>query len=127
MKFTKLILCLLAILLLSSCVKVNYEYDTTLQTDAVTEPTTERVADVTEVIPTETERVTDVTEVIPTETETTKKEIEKPFILNKNTKKYHNEDCRYVGFMNEENKVFVTSTHEKLQSQSYKPCAFCQK
>ena len=112
MKFTKLILCLLAILVLSSCVKVNYEYDTTLQTDAVTEPITERV--------------TDVTEVIPTETETTKKEIEKPFILNKNTKKYHNEDCRYVGFMNEENKVFVTSTHEKLQSQSYKPCAFCQ-
>lgn len=52
--------------------------------------------------------------------------LEQSFILNKNTKKYHREDCRFVGFMNEENKIFVNSTPEKLQEQSYEPCYFCQ-
>ena len=112
MKFKKLILCLLALLVLSSCVNVNYGDETTLQNDVVTEPSTESVED--------------ETETAPAESETLEEEAENSYIINKNTKKYHAEDCRYVGFMNEENKIFVNSTPEKLQNQSYKPCAFCQ-
>ena len=112
MKTIKIVVCLLAVLVLSSCT-VNYIYDTTAKQDIVTEPTTESASDETENFPQETVQEKD--------------ETEKPFIINKNTKKYHNEDCRYVGFMNEENKIFVTSTPEKLQLQSCEPCSFCQK
>ena len=113
MKLKKIIVLLVALLVFSSCIDVNINYtsDTKLQNDVKTEPITESAADETEMIPIESE---------------IEVELEKPFIVNKSTKKYHNEDCRYVGFMNEENKFFVTSTHEKLQSQSYKPCSFCQ-
>ena len=116
MKFTKLILCLLALVILSSCVYIHYGDETTIQNEIVTEPITESVSDETDIIPVE-----NLPETKP------KEEIEQFFVVNKNTKKYHNEDCHYVGFMNEENKLFVTSTPEKLQSQSYKPCSFCQK
>ena len=111
MKLKKFVLCLVVLFLLSSCVSVNNVPKTTDKLQDTATPATESA---------------DVTEEIPTKTEKTEGKIENPFIINKNTKKYHNEDCRYVGFMNDENKVFVTSTPEKLQSQSYKPCHFCQ-
>ena len=122
MKIRKIVICLFALLVLSSCVNVNYPNDTTIYDDVITEPSTKP----------RTEPVTEEPEIIPPESEYAESEheeaeTEKSFIVNKSTKKYHNEDCRYVGFMNEENKVFVTSTPENLQLQSYKPCAFCQK
>ena len=111
MKLKKFVLCLVVLFLLSSCVNVNNVPKTTDKLQDTTTPATESA---------------DVTEETPPKTENAEGKIENPFIINKNTKKYHNEDCRYVGFMNDENKVFVTSTPEKLQSQSYKPCHFCQ-
>ena len=114
MKFQKILVCLLAVLILSSC--VNYVYGTDFPSDTPEESTTEPI----------TEGVENVRETIPSETEYAQEETEKSFIVNKSTKKFHNEDCRYVGFMNEENKLFITSTSEKLQSLSYSPCAFCQ-
>ena len=112
MKFVKIIVCLLALLVLSSCATLNDADGTTLKSDLVTESPTEPVTEEPEPSLTESEALTEAEE--------------KPFVVNKNTKKYHSEDCRYVGFMNEENKIFVTSTPEKLHSQSYKPCSFCQ-
>ena len=117
MRFEKIIVCLLAVFILSSCVNTYYPDDTTVKNDVVTEAVTDTVEDTT--VAEETEQ---------TAPETFAKEtVGKPFIANIKTKKFHNEDCRYVGFMNEENKLFITSTTEKLQSQGYSPCAFCQK
>lgn len=109
-KLFSFIVAITTVLSISSCGTVNYLPDTTESNAYITEPIIETVSNITEEIKTETEFIKE----------------EKPFILNKKTKKFHNEDCRYVGFMNEENKIFVTSTPEKLQSQSYSPCAFCQ-
>ena len=118
MELKKIIVCLLAMLVLSSCVDININYgnDTTFPQDVITEPVTEPI----------TESAADETETIPVESDIKSEEVEKPFIVNKSTKKYHNEDCRYVGFMNEENKLYITSTPEKLQNRLYKPCSFCQ-
>ena len=113
MKIKKIIVCLLAVLILSSCTVINHTHGTTAKEDIVTEPTTESAADATENLPKETAQK--------------KYETEKLFIINKNTKKYHSEDCHYVRRMNEENKMFVNSTPERLQSQSYSPCSYCQK
>ena len=114
MKIRKIVVCLVAVLVLSSCINMNYPDDTTIYDDVITESPTEP----------RTEPVTEKSEIVHPESK--HEENENSFIVNKSTKKYHNEDCRYVGFMNDENKVFVTSTPEKLQSQSYKPCHFCQ-
>lgn len=107
-----LILFLLFSLSLSSCFKVNYIYDTSESERVITEPQKETVADITEALPADTPIIN---------------EIPRNFIANKNTKKYHNEDCHYVGFMNEQNKIFIVSTPQELVAQLYEPCAFCQK
>ena len=111
MKLNKSILLFIiaTILLFSSCVSDKITYDTTKIENPDTEPITDTIE-----------------ETLP-ESQEILEEIERSFIVNKITKKYHNEDCRYVGFMNEENKLFITSTPEKLQSQKYKPCSHCQK
>ena len=112
MKLKKITLCLIIIsLLLPSCINrdfICYPTSTTAKDIIETEPDTEATKETTLEIQEETE------------------EIERHFIVNISTNKYHNEDCRYVGFMNEENKLFITSTPEKLRQQEYKPCSHCQ-
>ena len=111
-KFFILILFVVLSLCLSSCFKVNYIYETSETETVITEVQSETLADDTKHLPADTDATN---------------EIQKNFIANKNTKKYHDENCHYVGFMNEENKIFLFSTPQELESLSYNPCAFCQK
>lgn len=47
------------------------------------------------------------------------------YILNKNNKKFHKEDCSSVSSMKEENKEVYTGTREDLVKQGYEPCGRC--
>lgn len=47
------------------------------------------------------------------------------YVLNKNNKKFHYEDCQSVQDMKEENKQQYTGTREDLIMQGYKPCGNC--
>lgn len=47
------------------------------------------------------------------------------YILNKNNKKFHYEDCSSVTQMKEENKQEYTGTRADLVKQGYEPCGNC--
>lgn len=47
------------------------------------------------------------------------------YILNTNTRKFHNPSCSSVGQMNESNKQEYTGSRDDLISQGYEPCKRC--
>ena len=48
------------------------------------------------------------------------------YILNKNTKKFHKEDCSSVKQMSEKNKEKWNGNREELLNQGYEPCENCK-
>mgnify|MGYP000156820840 CR=1 FL=1 len=87
----------------------------TTESEDTTEPTTQR--ETTTKRPETTEKVTEK----PTEKQTQKQPAsEKKYVLNTNTKKYHNPNCRYVDQIDPENYQEVTSV-----PSGYEPCAVC--
>ncbi|MDE6593405.1 MAG: hypothetical protein K2K57_10150 [Oscillospiraceae bacterium] len=74
-----------------------------------------------------TESVSDVKIVDITttsETETSAPEI--TYIINKNTKKFHDPDCPSVYQIYEKNKSEYTGDRDSLISKGYKPCKKCE-
>lgn len=57
--------------------------------------------------------------------ETESSEAEGVFICNKNTKKFHNEDCPSVEQMSGKNKEERTCTRDELIAEGYSPCGSC--
>lgn len=53
------------------------------------------------------------------------KTIEKTYVLNKNTKKFHCSDCSSVSDMSNKNREDVTITREELIGMGYTPCKRC--
>ena len=53
------------------------------------------------------------------------KEPEVTYILNRNTKKFHEPNCSSVNDMKESNKVYSTETREEILKQGYEPCKRC--
>lgn len=51
---------------------------------------------------------------------------EQTYILNTNTKKFHNPDCASVGQMKEKNKKEFTGTRDQAIDQGYVPCKNCK-
>ena len=51
--------------------------------------------------------------------------VEKTYILNTNTKKYHTPDCSSVADIKENNRQKFTGTASQLQEQGYEPCGRC--
>ena len=51
---------------------------------------------------------------------------EQTYILNTNTKKFHNPDCASVGQMKEKNKKVFTGTRDQAIDQGYVPCKNCK-
>ena len=51
---------------------------------------------------------------------------EQTYILNTNTKKFHNPDCASVGQMKEKNKKEFTGTREQAIDRGYVPCKNCK-
>ena len=49
----------------------------------------------------------------------------KTYILNTNTKKYHNNGCRTISRMSEKNKKVYKGTSDSLQKQGYSACKIC--
>ncbi len=49
----------------------------------------------------------------------------KTYILNTNTKKYHNDGCRTISSMSDKNKKVYKGTSESLQKQGYSACKNC--
>lgn len=47
------------------------------------------------------------------------------YIVNKNTKKFHNPDCRSVTGMKESNKKYLTCGRSDAIAQGYSPCGNC--
>lgn len=47
------------------------------------------------------------------------------YIANKNTKKFHEPDCRHVADMSEKNKEYCTATREEMIEAGYTPCGTC--
>ena len=47
------------------------------------------------------------------------------YVLNKNTKKFHNPDCESVNDMKEKNKEYFKGTREEAISKGYTPCGRC--
>lgn len=51
---------------------------------------------------------------------------EQEYILNTNTKKFHDPDCSSVDDMNEENKEYYTGNRADLIAEGYDPCGNCK-
>ena len=51
---------------------------------------------------------------------------EQEYVLNTNTRKFHNPDCASVDDMKEKNKEVYTGSREDLISQGYEPCGRCK-
>ena len=51
--------------------------------------------------------------------------VERDYICNTNTKKFHYPDCRSVDQMKEKNKLERTCTREELINEGYSPCGNC--
>lgn len=51
--------------------------------------------------------------------------IERSYVLNTNTKRFHYPDCSSVDDMKAKNRSDVTDTREHLIELGYKPCARC--
>ncbi|MDO4437323.1 MAG: DNA/RNA non-specific endonuclease [Coriobacteriaceae bacterium] len=51
--------------------------------------------------------------------------VERAYVLNTNTKKFHNPGCRSVRQMKDKNKSEVNTTRDDLLAQGYEPCANC--
>ena len=49
----------------------------------------------------------------------------KTYILNTNTKKYHNAGCRTISRMSDKNKKTYTGTTDSLEKQGYSACKIC--
>ena len=47
------------------------------------------------------------------------------YVLNKNTGKFHNPDCKSVSDMKEKNRMDVGWTREKVVAEGYQPCSDC--
>ena len=47
------------------------------------------------------------------------------YIVNENTKKFHNSYCRYVEIMNQSNKRTYNCTRSELITKGYSPCKHC--
>ena len=72
----------------------------------------------------DSENLQDISQELPKdETEPITKE---DFVINKSTLKFHSPTCYYIEMMLEENKLFVSSTHEALVDEGYSPCIICQ-
>lgn len=54
------------------------------------------------------------------------KEVEYTYMLNTNTKKFHETDCRSVKQMSEKNKKLYIGTRSKVISMGYDPCGNCK-
>ena len=50
----------------------------------------------------------------------------KTYVLNTNTKKYHNEACSSISQMSDNNKKITKTTIEILEENGYSPCGLCQ-
>ena len=68
-----------------------------------------------------------------TATETTKKSVQteqvqtqEDYILNTNTKKFHNPGCRWVKQMKDSNKEEFTGSRDEVIKNGYKPCGTCK-
>lgn len=58
--------------------------------------------------------------------ETTAQDIERAYVLNTNTKRFHYPDCRSTTEMKAKNRKDATATRESLIEQGYRPCAQCK-
>lgn len=67
-------------------------------------------------------QIVDITAI--SETETSFPEI--TYIVNKNTKKFHNPDCPSASQIYEKNKCEYTGDRDSLISKGYKPCKKCE-
>lgn len=47
------------------------------------------------------------------------------YIVNENTKKFHDTACRYIEIMNPNNKRTYNCTRDELISKGYSPCKHC--
>ena len=61
----------------------------------------------------------------PSQATATPKPAQKTYILNKNTKVFHNPTCSSVNQMKESNKRTYTGTREQVIEMGYKPCGRC--
>lgn len=58
--------------------------------------------------------------------ETTAQDIERAYVLNTNTKRFHYPDCRSTTEMKAKNRKDATTTRKSLIEQGYRPCAQCK-
>lgn len=56
---------------------------------------------------------------------TTSEPISVTYVLNKNTKKFHNPTCKSVKQIKESNKGSFTGTRDDVMAMGYKPCGNC--
>ncbi len=141
---TGLILCMVLILLLSACgsrdeAVITRTMETPLPERSVPvlseespeplptpKPTAEPFPDPTPepaIEPTEEPTLESTPE--PTAVSTPEPEI-RDYILNTNTKKFHNPGCASVKQMKDENRKAYTGTREELLEQGYSPCGNCK-
>jgi len=52
-------------------------------------------------------------------------EIKNDYVVNKNTKVFHNYGCSSISKMKEKNKKEITATRDEMIKKGYKPCGIC--
>ena len=53
-------------------------------------------------------------------------DLEKDYILNVNSRKFHNPDCAGAASISEQNREFFTGTRNQLIDEGYEPCGRCK-
>ena len=103
-----------------------------LTTIATTAPTSESTTETTTVTTTKAPETTAQTTVEqttaqPVETEPTQNVVvsTKDFVLNTNSKKYHETWCRHINQMSPQNRQDYNGTSAELASWGYEPCGTC--
>ncbi len=84
-------------------------------TETTTVPSTETFPETT--TPPTTEPASDSTEILVAETV--------HYILNINSRKFHDPSCKDVSRMKEDNKLDYEGTRDELIAQDYSPCGHC--
>lgn len=108
--------------------EIVHEFVTEPKTEAATEPETEPITEpatepeTEEVTEPETEPATEP----ETEEETEAEVYTVTYIGNRNTKKFHYQDCSSVSDMKESNKVWLDGGRDEAISRGYVPCKRCK-
>ncbi len=122
---------------------IKFESETTTAEVAAKEKSTGSVAEtekpIERIVPTEAQTTkihetkaettkapeTEAPETKAPETEAAKQDIIHEYVVNENTRKFHDPGCRSVKQIKEKNRRDYTGTREHLIEQGYDPCSIC--